>query len=59
MAALPFPYEKGYHINLKIVGLDEQEYKLVVNNSKPKKISSEQLANIPLDVKPNLKGIQL
>ncbi len=59
MAALPFPYEKNYRINLKIVGLDEQEYQLVINNSQPKKVSVEQLANFSLEIKPNLKESKL
>ena len=53
LAQLPMPYDQSYTAELRIVGLSDRDYELVLNDGRPKKVTAVALANYPLKILPN------
>ncbi len=52
LAALPFPYEKPYEIELALTGLQSGQYELVLNGGKPEAVRLAPPARLRIEIAP-------
>jgi len=55
MSGLTVPYEEAFTVELNIVGLEDKDYSLVLNDASPMVLKSKELASLKLNIYPDDK----
>ncbi|HEV2380435.1 MAG TPA: hypothetical protein VG206_11650 [Terriglobia bacterium] len=54
LAALPFPYDQPYQVELRVVGLADGTYELAINGGPVRRATSAELLHLPIQIAPHL-----